>query len=91
MLKFVPDALLKCKETQKQHMLGQEERLTNLKGSIIFNPDKADDINGKTILLCDDVKSTGSTLNECISELYKAGAKNVYCACICVSDYNIKT
>ena len=91
MLKFVPDALIKCRETQKQHMLNGEERLTNLKGSIIFNSDKADAINGKTVLLCDDVKSTGSTLNECISALYKAGAKKVYCACICVSDYTIKT
>ena len=91
MLEFVPDALIKCKETQRQHMLGQEERLTNLKGSIKFNPDKVDAINGKTVLLCDDVKSTGSTLNECVYALYQAGAKKVYCACICISDYNIRT
>ena len=37
-------------------------------------------LDGKTILLIDDVKTTGSTLNECAKMLKIYGAKNVYAA-----------
>ncbi|MDD6021340.1 MAG: double zinc ribbon domain-containing protein [Oscillospiraceae bacterium] len=87
MLDFDENTLVKYRETKKQHMLNQEERLTNLADSIKVDENKAEKVRGKTILLCDDVKSTGATLDECAKALYSAGAKKVCCICIAVSDY----
>lgn len=84
---FDKDILEKYRETEKQHRLGMEERFHNLENSIRVHQGKENKVKGKTILLCDDVKTTGSTLGECTKALYEAGAKNVYCACLTVSDY----
>lgn len=40
------------------------------------------DIKNKTILLCDDVYTTGSTMNRCSEILMEMGAKKVICAAI---------
>lgn len=90
MLDYDKNLLIKYRETEKQHMLGQSGRMENLKNSITFNDKKKHLIEGKTILLCDDVKSTGATLDECAKALYQAGAKQVCCICIAVSDYTVR-
>ena len=90
MLDYDKNLLVKYRETEKQHMLGQLGRMENLKDSITYNEKKKHLIEGKTILLCDDVKSTGATLNECAKALYAAGAKQVCCVCIAVSDYTVR-
>ena len=71
------DLLIKIKDTPTQVNLKHEERLTNLKGA--FEANKKYNIKGKTILLCDDVITTGSTLSECAKVLKKSGAKRVIC------------
>ncbi len=85
---FDVDVLEKYRETKKQHRLSVEERFTNLENSIRVRAGKESLVNGKTVLLCDDVKTTGTTLNECVKALYSAGAKEIYCACLAVSDYS---
>lgn len=79
------DALVKSKETLSQKNLTQKERLENLKDSFSANDDT--DIKGKTLLLCDDIKTTGATLRECCDTLIKAGAKDVLCICLAVTHY----
>lgn len=76
------NALIKSRDTTDQHELKAKERLKNLKDA--FEVNKSVDINGKTVLLCDDIKTTGATLYECRKTLIKAGAKDVFCACIAV-------
>lgn len=84
---FIPceGLLIKTHETKKQHELVAEERKSNLKGAFALSQNA--DIKGKTVLLCDDIKTTGSTLKECEKVLFQNGAKDVYCICIALSDY----
>lgn len=74
-IKFIPDLLIKTKLTKPQTTLNKKERYVNLKGSIIFNENY--DINGKKIVLIDDVHTTGTTGNVCASLLKKQKAKEV--------------
>lgn len=51
------------------------ERIQNVKG--IFDMGAGSDINGKDIILIDDVMTTGATVNECARVLKKNGAGKV--------------
>ena len=46
---------------------------------------KNSNVKDKTILLVDDIKTSGSTLNECARELKFSGAKAVYCVTAAVT------
>lgn len=72
--------LIKLRKTKKQHDLSAKERRKNLKG--VFTVCGQEDVKGKTIILCDDVMTTGSTLNETAKELKKAGAEAVVCCTV---------
>lgn len=74
------NALCKYKHTLPQHRLKGNDRLKNLKNAFCVNKNVKD----KTILLIDDVYTTGSTVNECSRMLKKAGARAVYVFCFCV-------
>jgi competence protein ComFC len=69
------EALQKIRHTQSQVGLGRAERLENVKEA--FSADSSL-ILGKTLLLVDDVRTTGSTLSECAQAALQAGAKAVY-------------
>ena len=66
-------ALQKIRETEPQESLGKDERKTNLIGAYSCTAD----VKGKRVLVIDDVKTTGATLNECAKELKRAGATTV--------------
>ena len=68
------EAIVKIKETQAQEQLSSNERKTNLIGAYKINAD----VKGKRILVIDDVKTTGSTLNECAKVLKESGATEVF-------------
>ncbi len=76
-MKATPELLLKIKNTHTQVGLNYEQRKTNLNGAFAVN--KKFNIKDKTVLICDDVFTTGSTLDECAKTLKKAGAKRVIC------------
>lgn len=69
--------LEKTKETKRQHTLGRAERLTNAKDVYRAKPETA----GKTVLLVDDIVTTGATLCQCAEALYEAGAARVCGLC----------
>ena len=69
-----------------QKRLSQEERLKNAKAS--FRPSRHADCTGKTVLLVDDVVTTGAGLSECARVLYGRGAKRVLCVAIAADDVN---
>ena len=68
-------ALKKIRDTEKQHSLSHDKRQANVKGA--YKASKR--LDGKTVLLIDDIKTTGYTLNECSKQLRLAGAESVYC------------
>ncbi len=71
------ELLTKSYETDEQHFLDEVLRKGNLIGMFSVNPQI--DILDKRILLCDDIKTTGSTLDECAKTLLIAGASDVIC------------
>ena len=75
----VTDCLEKIKETANQNELSREARLCNLKGAFRARGSTASPFRGCTILLVDDVMTTGATLDECARTLLDAGAREVRC------------
>ncbi len=69
--------LIKLFETDTQHSKNIRNRRGNVFG--VYDVKDGADIKDKTILLVDDIKTTGSTLDECAWILKIRGAKAVYC------------
>ncbi|OGJ42150.1 hypothetical protein A3B60_02700 [Candidatus Peregrinibacteria bacterium RIFCSPLOWO2_01_FULL_39_12] len=66
-------------ESTSQVKLNRLERAKNIRETI-FIPDKfKEDVNGKFVILIDDIATTLSTLNECSRILKKAGARQICC------------
>lgn len=78
-LKLPFKALLTQPEfTVKQHdSAGTAARFSNVRDKYRARSDGS--VAGKTVLLIDDIKTTGATLSECARELKLAGAEEVYC------------
>jgi predicted amidophosphoribosyltransferase len=71
-----PLILLRARETPPQTQLDEEERRKNVRGAFSLNPEKS--VQGKSLLLVDDVYTSGATVNECSRTLIRAGAKEVH-------------
>ena len=76
------DLLIKVRKTDEQKTLNARKRKTNVYGA--FDLKDKDIVFGKRILLIDDVKTTGSTLNECAKMLNIYGAESVWAATLAV-------
>lgn len=73
--------LKKSRHTRAQSgMGGAEERRANISGA--YTVPQPERVAGKTILLLDDIVTTGATLSECARTLRYAGAKAVCCASV---------
>jgi ComF family protein len=68
-------ALKKIKDTPVQISLKKRERRKNLTGA--FQVTDTEALKGKSVVLVDDVYTTGATVNECSRTLLKAGAERV--------------
>ena len=68
-------------ENQSAEQLNDQERVSNLKNA--FSVRKGS-ILPKTIILVDDIYTTGSTIDEAARVLLENGAQTVYFLCICV-------
>ncbi|WP_249383927.1 ComF family protein [Chitinivorax sp. B] len=67
--------IIKIRETAVQNTLKWQQRASNVKGAF----ECIDTVQGKHILLVDDVMTTGATLNELATTLKRWGAVEVNC------------
>ena len=70
------EILQKRRETAQQKHMSFQERIDNVAGAYHVHKRKA--CKGRTILLIDDIMTTGSTGSECARRLIGAGATAVY-------------
>ncbi len=69
------DAVVKQRSTLPQNALNKEQRRHNVQGAFVARQGQA--AAGRTILIVDDVFTTGSTIDECSRALLDAGAYRV--------------
>ncbi|NLD51623.1 MAG: ComF family protein [Clostridiales bacterium] len=78
------DALIRVKKTKRQSTLPHEQRAENLKDAMqVVLP-----VKGKSILLVDDVRTTGSTARACADALLAAGAQGVSLLTIAIAHHS---
>ena len=72
------DVLLRQRATRTQVGLDANARRKNVRTAFIVPLEKQPAIEGKTVLLIDDVRTTGATANACARVLKAAGAAQVH-------------
>lgn len=72
------DVLKRVKNTPSQGHHTAKSRRRNVRGAFAVPEDKRELINDKTVILIDDVYTTGATLSACSKTLKRAGAENVF-------------
>jgi len=70
-------SLRRVKYTRSQTGLNSEERKRNVRGA--FALDRQKKFKGQSVILVDDVATTGHTMNECARVLKTAGCEKVLC------------
>lgn len=78
-LPVCPELLRRRKNTEPQKSLTPAQRLKNLEEAFT-----AEHIPYKSVLLVDDIYTTGSTMEACSRVLRKAGAQKVYFFTVCI-------
>jgi len=73
-VRFAPKMLIRRKETRTQVGLTRQERLENVREAF----EVGTEARGKSILVLDDVSTTGATLSSSAKALYSSGAKDVF-------------
>ena len=79
--------LRRSKDKTEQHKLSEKSERTAHAQAVYCAAKGHADISGKTVLICDDVITTGSTVSACAALLLSMGAEKVYAGSIAVSEY----
>jgi ComF family protein len=69
--------LLRIKHTRPQSQLKREARLANVKGAFLVDPLRVAELDGRRVLLVDDVMTSGASLFTAAQALRDAGAAHI--------------
>jgi ComF family protein len=72
-----PHLLVRARSTPRQVGLTRDQRRRNVAGAFRVAAGRLKELNGRNILLIDDVITTGATVNACARALKRAGAQRV--------------
>lgn len=76
-LDHIPDALVRTKRTKMQKGMTREERFDNQAAAIEVSQKRVEMMSGRSVLLVDDVLTTGATLSACTAVCLQNGAATV--------------
>lgn len=82
---YIKGAIVKIKDTPVQKGLTQKERKENVNGA--YKAAKPNELKDKSVLVVDDVLTTGATADEMCKVILKAGASRVYLATAASVEY----
>jgi ComF family protein len=77
-LPYCPDALIRRRRTASLEGHGRDTRFAVLDGAIAPHPARKSHVSGRSVLLVDDVMTSGATLAAATEALHAAGATQVF-------------
>ena len=69
--------LLRLRHTEAQSRLPRQDRLANVRGAFLVDPLMARQVQGRQVVLIDDVMTSGASLASAAQALRQAGAASV--------------
>ena len=76
-VKFASETLRRVRPTQQQIGLSRSQRASNVQGAFKIADDRRSEIQGRRVVLVDDVLTTGATVDACARALLRAKAASV--------------
>jgi ComF family protein len=76
-VRLASEALRRVRPTQQQIGLSRSQRATNVQGAFKVAADRKADIQGRRVVLIDDVLTSGATVDACARALLRAKAASV--------------
>jgi len=76
-VKLLTEALRRVRPTQQQIGLSRPQRASNVQGAFKVAAQRASEIQGRRVILVDDVLTSGATVDACARALLRARAKSV--------------
>ena len=76
-VKLASEALRRIRATEQQIGLSRAQRASNVQGAFKVAADRMADIQGRRIILIDDVLTSGATTDACARALLRAKAAQV--------------
>jgi ComF family protein len=83
--RFAPCALARTRDTPAQASLDRVARRRNVHRAFALRP-RGGFVPGDRVLLVDDVRTTGATIDACVTALREAGARDVRTLILAVAD-----
>ena len=83
---FAPLIRRTHRKAREQKTLNAEERAVNATSSYVLADKAAEVVRDRTVVICDDLCTTGATLNRCAALLVEAGARSVILCTVARTD-----